>query len=654
MSRRGRRVGLATGYLLGAAGACSPSSPASSTRCCSCWSARPCSARARPPTAARATPPPTSRRRDRRPGAVDGRVGDHDRCRRRARTSPGRPARLADAARDPGADRAVRAGARRDAAGGARGRRPAAPRPAAARPRGGRGGGGRHDRGRGAAPPSWRRTAAAVRARPVLGAGGGRPRRRARGDGRGDGHDAAAHGARRRRAADHRHRHQRHVLGMFAFSPLVGWLADRVGRAAVLAPAAWSCWSRWRCAAARPRAARQIFAGLFLLGLGWSFATVAASTMIADHAPLEARTDVQGTADLVMGLTAAAAGGLAGLSSAPSATRPSPRRPPRWRSSCSSRRSRRPGCAERPADGAAMSVTVADIGRHRRHRLLLVPRRRRAARRRHAVRRPSAPVAVGTVAGRRVAFLPRHGAAHEYPPHRINYRANLWALRSLGVRQVLAPCAVGGLRAGGRAGRRRRARPAGRPHPRPGAVVRRDRRRAPALRRPLLRRTRPPSPRPTGRSAGRRHHGRHRGPAVLHARRVAALRRPGLVPDQHDRRTPRRCWPARCAVLRRDRARHRHGRRGRGRRRGRARRRSSRSSRRTSTGSAGCSPTPSPPCRPGRLHLLDLGGRHRAHLRDPVLRGRRTGPCPEHHLRVSSRCYLLSADKTLSGRDNSR
>lgn len=58
---------------------------------------------------------------------------------------------------------------------------------------------------------------------------------------------------------------------------------------------------------------------------------------------------------------------------------------------------------------------------------------------------PSAPVAVGVVAGRSVAFLPRHGLAHEYPPHRINYRANLWALRSLGVRRVLAPCAVGGL-----------------------------------------------------------------------------------------------------------------------------------------------------------------------------------------------------------------
>ena len=60
---------------------------------------------------------------------------------------------------------------------------------------------------------------------------------------------------------------------------------------------------------------------------------------------------------------------------------------------------------------------------------------------------PSDPVVVGEVGGRSVAFLPRHGADHRHPPHRIPYRANLWALRSLGVRQVLAPCAVGSLRA---------------------------------------------------------------------------------------------------------------------------------------------------------------------------------------------------------------
>ena len=60
--------------------------------------------------------------------------------------------------------------------------------------------------------------------------------------------------------------------------------------------------------------------------------------------------------------------------------------------------------------------------------------------------RPSAPVAIGEVGGRRAAFLPRHGREHELPPHRIPYRANLWALRQLGVRRVLGPCASGALR----------------------------------------------------------------------------------------------------------------------------------------------------------------------------------------------------------------
>ncbi|MGW6918574.1 S-methyl-5'-thioadenosine phosphorylase [Kitasatospora sp. NPDC054939] len=59
---------------------------------------------------------------------------------------------------------------------------------------------------------------------------------------------------------------------------------------------------------------------------------------------------------------------------------------------------------------------------------------------------PSDTLLVGRAAGRRVAFLPRHGRDHRLPPHRIDYRANLWALHALGVRQVLGPCAVGGLR----------------------------------------------------------------------------------------------------------------------------------------------------------------------------------------------------------------
>ena len=59
---------------------------------------------------------------------------------------------------------------------------------------------------------------------------------------------------------------------------------------------------------------------------------------------------------------------------------------------------------------------------------------------------PSDDLVVGEVDGRTVAFLARHGQGHRFPPHRVNYRANLWALRSVGVRQVLSPCAVGSLR----------------------------------------------------------------------------------------------------------------------------------------------------------------------------------------------------------------
>jgi 5'-methylthioadenosine phosphorylase len=58
---------------------------------------------------------------------------------------------------------------------------------------------------------------------------------------------------------------------------------------------------------------------------------------------------------------------------------------------------------------------------------------------------PSDPLVLGEVGGRRVAFVPRHGRDHRFPPHKIPYRANLWALRSVGVRQVLAPSAVGSL-----------------------------------------------------------------------------------------------------------------------------------------------------------------------------------------------------------------
>lgn len=60
---------------------------------------------------------------------------------------------------------------------------------------------------------------------------------------------------------------------------------------------------------------------------------------------------------------------------------------------------------------------------------------------------PSGPVTTGTMAGRLVAFVPRHGPGHRYPPHLVPYAANLWALRSLGARQVVSLSAVGSLRA---------------------------------------------------------------------------------------------------------------------------------------------------------------------------------------------------------------
>ncbi|GAA3810271.1 MFS transporter [Nocardioides panacisoli] len=105
-----------------------------------------------------------------------------------------------------------------------------------------------------------------------------------------------------------------HVLGMFAFAPLVGVLADRVGRPPVLASGGVVlAVSLALCAASPDGMSWQVTSGLFLLGVGWSLSMVSASTMVAEHAPLEARTDVQGTSDLVMGLTAAVAGGLAGL-----------------------------------------------------------------------------------------------------------------------------------------------------------------------------------------------------------------------------------------------------------------------------------------------------------------------------------------------------
>ncbi|MEN8178899.1 MAG: S-methyl-5'-thioinosine phosphorylase [Pseudomonadota bacterium] len=58
---------------------------------------------------------------------------------------------------------------------------------------------------------------------------------------------------------------------------------------------------------------------------------------------------------------------------------------------------------------------------------------------------PSAALTYGRIAGNEVVFLPRHGSAHNIPPHRVNYRANLWALQHVGIDTIIGVAAVGGI-----------------------------------------------------------------------------------------------------------------------------------------------------------------------------------------------------------------
>ena len=61
---------------------------------------------------------------------------------------------------------------------------------------------------------------------------------------------------------------------------------------------------------------------------------------------------------------------------------------------------------------------------------------------------PSAPITVGSIGETRVAFMPRHGTKHQFPPHTIPYRANAWAMKEIGVERIIGPCAAGSLRVG--------------------------------------------------------------------------------------------------------------------------------------------------------------------------------------------------------------
>lgn len=105
-----------------------------------------------------------------------------------------------------------------------------------------------------------------------------------------------------------------HVAGMYAFSPVVGYLTDRLGRyktiglglGALLASAIIS-------GAADAQQSVQLAIGLFLLGLGWSATLIAGSTLLAESVPAEIKAGSQGVADLIMNLSGAIGGALAGI-----------------------------------------------------------------------------------------------------------------------------------------------------------------------------------------------------------------------------------------------------------------------------------------------------------------------------------------------------
>ena len=105
-----------------------------------------------------------------------------------------------------------------------------------------------------------------------------------------------------------------HVLGMFFFSPVMGWIADRFGRVPLLLGGAVTLLVACLLAGLSPEGASPLIgAGLFLLGLGWSACTVGASTMLTEATPIDDRTEVQGTTDLLMNVAAAVAGVLGGV-----------------------------------------------------------------------------------------------------------------------------------------------------------------------------------------------------------------------------------------------------------------------------------------------------------------------------------------------------
>lgn len=104
-----------------------------------------------------------------------------------------------------------------------------------------------------------------------------------------------------------------HIAGMFAFSPLFGWLADKRGRVTTILVGEGLLLAAAVAAGTSGGSQPRLMLGLFLLGLGWSAGLVAGSTLLAESVPAEIRVRVQGTSDMVMNLVGAAGGALSGV-----------------------------------------------------------------------------------------------------------------------------------------------------------------------------------------------------------------------------------------------------------------------------------------------------------------------------------------------------
>jgi MFS family permease len=104
-----------------------------------------------------------------------------------------------------------------------------------------------------------------------------------------------------------------HIAGMYAFAPVFGWLTDRFGRRPIIYTGIVLLLAACAVAGSAGLDAPRIGAGLMLLGLGWSAAMVAGSTLLTESVPVELRASAQGLSDLTMGLAGATAGALSGV-----------------------------------------------------------------------------------------------------------------------------------------------------------------------------------------------------------------------------------------------------------------------------------------------------------------------------------------------------